>query len=141
MDDPGTPSLRREVSLSFNQSLQQSKKPSLLPSTSFRAASQLPRYSKFSLAMTTISSPMAGGKRQSRRVLKKDAFVEERDRIINKIAQLEASKEADVKAVQRQAKFLHDEFWKDDKDKSSAADGSAADDVRCGEAEQTCSLW
>lgn len=45
------PGFNREGSLSFTQSLQQAKKPSLLPSTSFRAATQLPRYCFFLVSL------------------------------------------------------------------------------------------
>jgi hypothetical protein len=103
-------SLTRETSVAFSQSIQQSKKPSLLPSTSFRAASQLPRYSRFSLAMTSISSPQVAKKRSdSALAMKKDPHEDERERMIEHVTALGAvpSKEKDL----AKAGFLKDGFW------------------------------
>lgn len=102
--------------MSFTQSLQQSKKPSLLPSTGFRAASQLPRYSKFSMAMTTISSPLASKKSRSNgspQVARKDAFSEERDAVLAHVTALGvAAKATDKEAMAKKSQFLKEEFWK-----------------------------
>jgi type IV secretory pathway VirJ component len=122
--------LARDASVSFTQSLQQSKKPSLLPSTSFRAASQLPRYSKFSLAMTTISSPLALKKQRSGEAatqVKKDAFAEEREVALAHVMALGvAAKGSDKEALNAKCQFLKDEFWKKSKEGPVATVAAAA---------------
>jgi hypothetical protein len=113
--------------MSFSASLQQSKKPSLLPSTSFRAASQLPRYSKFSLAMTSISSPLLSSNKRrtpsSSSISKRDLFEEEREAVVAQVTALGVAPSKDKDLVK--AGFLKDGFWDPEKPEEQGVPAAA----------------
>lgn len=76
------PTLTRESTTLFGRE-QSARKPSLVASPSFRAAQQLPRYSRHSVATATLSPHVQGLRRraETQDLTAPDAFAAERARV------------------------------------------------------------
>lgn len=127
LDSFGPLSRRGSVALFSNQMSQ--KKPCLLPSTSFRAATQLPRYSRFSLATTNLASPSvarapAKPAQASAQQQKKDVFQDEREAALEWVACLVAPKPDPQ--LETKTEFLKDDFWRKNSSSSNSNAKEAA---------------